>query len=408
MRPQVELAAGFAALAVLAFGAAALGARGHREVDLDPRRSTFLTGPDGARGYAEALERLGVRVDEFRRRPAQLRTVDTRGDPTVLAVLGPVDRPDLLDAMAFIAFAGRNDLLLAGPRSNAVMRCYGYAARSRPSSTLAVRPGHPLEQSDLRVAAVLTRTASGTLRDSTAWGEDGRIASCDVPEALAVDTLLLTTGGRPVALRLLLAGGRAVTLVADDRVFSNRAVRATDAGPFALRLVAGRYRRILIDEYHQGFGPSGSLLRAVMGWSLRSPWGWAGWQLAAAGLVTLAAAAIRFGPVRPSPGRRRRSPLEHVRALATVLAAARGQDLAVRLMAQGLRRRLSRGPHATRGAGLRADPGPWLAELAPRLRSGRGREAAATLVALTDGPQKADGVLRAANAVEDVWEDLKP
>ena len=67
--------------------------------------------------------------------------------------------------------------------------------------------------------------------------------------------------GRPVALRLWLSGGRAVTLVADDRVFSNRAVRATDAGPFALRLVAGRYRRILIDEYHQGFGPSGSLLR---------------------------------------------------------------------------------------------------------------------------------------------------
>ncbi len=408
MRPQIELAAGFTVLTLLALGAAALGARGHVDTDLDQRRSTFLTGPDGAQGYAEALERLGVRVDQFRRRPAQLRAVDTRGDPTVFAILGPADRPDLLDAMAFVAIAGRNDLLLAGPRTNAVMRCYGYAARSRPGSTLAVRPGHPLEKSDLRVGAVLTRSARGTLSDSTAWSEDGRIASCDVPEPLAVDTLLLTTGGRLAAIRLWLSGGRAVTLVADDRVFSNRAVRETDAGPFALRLVAGRYRRILVDEYHQGFGPSGSLLRAVTGWSLRSPWGWAGWQLAAAGLAALAAAAVRFGPVRPSPGRKRRSPLEHVRALATVLAAARGHDLAVRLMAQGLRRRLSRGPHATRGAGLRADPGPWLAALAPRLRSGRGREAAATLVVLTDGPQKAEAVLRAANAVEDVWEDLKP
>lgn len=404
----MELAAGFAVLALLALGAAALGARGHVETDLDQRRSTFLSGPDGAQGYAEALEHLGVRVDRFRGRPSELPTVDPRGDPTVLAILGPADRPDLLDAMSFIAFAAHADLLLAGSRSNAVMRCYGFAARSRPATMPAVRPGHPLESSDLQVGAFLTRTTTRTLRDSTAWSEDGTIASCDVPQPLGVDTLLLTTSGRLAAIRLWLSGGRAVTLVADDRIFSNRALRETDAGPFALRLVAGRYRRALIDEYHQGFGPSGSLLRALVGWSLRSPWGWAGWQLAAAGLAALAAAAIRFGPVRPSPGRRRRSPLEHVRALATVLAAARGHDLAVRLMVQGLRRRLSRGAQATRAAGLRADPGPWLAELTPHLRSGRAREAATILTTLTDGPQRAEGVLRAANAVEDVWEDLKP
>ena len=404
----MELAAGFAVLALLALGAAALGARGRVETDLDLRRSTFLTGPDGAQAYAEALEHLGVRVERFRRRPSELAAVDTRGDPTVLASLGPVDRPDLLDAMSFIAFAAHDDLLLAGPRSNAVMRCYGFAARSRPTTMLAVRPGHPLESSDLQVGAFLTRTASGTLRDSTALREDGTIASCDVPQPVGVDTLLLTTSGRLAAIRLWLSGGRAVTLVADDRIFSNRALRETGAGPFALRLVAGRYRRVLVDEYHQGFGPSGSLLRALAGWSLRSPWGWAGWQLAAAGLAALAAAAIRFGPIRPSPGRRRRSPLEHVRALATVLAAAHGHDLAVRLMAQGLRRRLSRGAQPTRAAGLRADPGPWLADLTPHLRSGRAREAATLLTTLTGGPQRAEGVLRAANAVEDVWEDLKP
>ena len=408
MRPQMELAAGFAVLALLALGAAALGARGHVETDLDQRRSTFLTGPDGAQGYAEALEHLAVHVDRFRSRPVDLPTVETRGDPTVLAILGPADRPDLLDAMSFIAFAAHDDLLLAGPRSNAAMRCYGFAARTRPATMPAVRPGHPLESSDLQVRAFLTRTASATLRDSTAWSEDGTIASCDVPHPLGVDTLLLTTSGRLVAIRLWLSGGRAVTLVADDRIFSNRALRETDAGPFALRLVAGRYRRVVVDEYHQGFGPSGSLLRALVGWSLRSPWGWAGWQLLAAGLAALAAAAIRFGPIRPSPGRRRRSPLEHVRALATVLAAARGHDLAVRLMTQGLRRRLSRGAQATRAAGLRADPGPWLAELTSHLGSGRAREAATLLTTLTGGPQRAAGVLRAANAVEDVWEDLKP
>jgi len=386
---------------------AALGTRGRREPDLDRRRSTFLTGPDGAKGFAEALERLGVRVERFHRRPASL-AADSGGGPTVLALLGPADPPDLLDATAIVSFAGRNDLLLAGAATNAVMRCYGYAARTRRNPMLAMAPGRPAGESDLSVRAVLGRAASGTVSDSTAWGEDGRIASCDVPEPLRVDTLLHTAGGRVVALRLTLAGGRAVTLVADDAVFSNRALRSSDAGPFALRLVAGRYRRLLVDEYHQGYGPSGSLVRAVAGWSFRSPWGWAAWQLAGVGLLALAAAAVRFGPIRPAPGRKRRSPLEHVRALATALAATGGHDLAIRLMAQGLRRRLSRGPQAVRGARLRADPRPWLAGLAPHLRSARGREAAATLLALTDRPQDADGVLRAANVVEDLWEDLKP
>jgi len=406
MRPRVELAAGVAVLAALAIGVAALGTRGRREPDLDRRRSTFLTGPEGAKGFADALERLGVEVERFRRRPAALP--DSGGERTVLALLGPADRPDFVDATAIVSFAGRNDLLLAGPATNAVMRCYGYAARFRRTPIVAMTPGLPAAQSDIRVRAVLARAASGTVTDSAAWGEDGRIASCEVPEPLGVDTLLRTAGGRVAALRLRLQGGRAVTLVADDALFSNRALRSSNAGPFALRLVAGRYDRVLVDEYHQGYGPSGSLLRAVVGWSLRSPWGWAAWQLAGVGLIALAAAAIRFGPIRPPAGRKRRSPLEHVRALATALAAARGHDLAVRLMAQGLRRRLSRGPQAVRGAGLRADPRPWLAALAPHLRSGRGREAAAELLALTGRPQDADGVLHAANVVEDVWEDLKP
>ena len=408
MRPRTELATGIAVLSLLALGAAVLGTRGRRELDLDPRRSTFLTGPDGARGYTDALERLGVKVERFRRRPAELPTAASDTGPTVLALLGPSDRPDLLEAMTMVEFAGRHDLLLAGPEANAVMRCYGYAARTRGNPILAVLPGRPADQSDLRVRAVLGRAASGIVRDSAAWDEDGRLASCAVPEPLRVDTLLRTAGGRSVALRLTLAGGRAVTLVADDAIFSNRALRASDAGPFALRLVAGRYRRMLVDEYHQGYGPSGSLFRAVAGWSTRSPWGWAGWQLAAVGLIGLAAAAVRFGPIRPAPGRRRRSPLEHVRALATVLAATGGHDLAVRLMVQGLRRRLSRAPQAAPGPGLRADPRPWLADLAPHLRTRRGRDAAASLVALTGRPQDAGGVLRAAHEVEDVWEDLKP
>jgi hypothetical protein len=407
MRPRVELALALAIFGVLAIGAAALGGRGRREPDFDLRRSSFLTGPDGVRGYAEALERLGVRVERFRRRPAALRSVDTKGEPTVLAVLGPTEDVDPVEAAAMIGFGQAHDLLLAGPGTRAAMVCYGYTVETRPNPMLAVAPGQTAASSHLRVWAVLARAGRRARRASAPWDDEGP-AVCESPGVARTDTLLRTTGGRVVALRLTLAEGRTATLVADDLLFSNRVLRSSEAGPFALRLVVGRYRRILFDEYHHGYGPSGSLPGALLSWSARSPWGWAGWQLAAVGLLGLMAAAVRFGPVRPSTERRRRSPLEHVRALATVLAAAKGHDLAVLLMVQGLRRRLSRSPRAAAGPGLRADPRPWLKDLARHIGSGPTPEAVASLAALMDRPQGAEGVLRAANVVEDVWQDLKP
>ena len=95
--------------------------------------------------------------------------------------------------------------------------------------------------------------------------------------------------------------------------------------------------------------------------------------------------------------------MEHVRALATALAAARGHDVAVRLMIQGLRRRLSRGGRPATG-----DADAWLATLRPSIRTDRGRHALEALTATTHRPQDAESVLVAANAVETLWEELKP
>jgi hypothetical protein len=92
-----------------------------------------------------------------------------------------------------------------------------------------------------------------------------------------------------------------------------------------------------------------------------------------------------------------------VRALATALAAARGHDVAVRLMIQGLRRRLSRTGRATP-----ATLETWLEGLAPSVRTARGREALDSITAMTRRPPDAANVLLAANAVETLWEELKP
>src|SRR6185436_13746413 len=132
------------------------------------------------------------------------------------------------------------------------------------------------------------------------------------------------------------------------------------------------------------------------------PWGWLVWQAAIVGVVALLFGAVRFGRARAVIGRSRRSPLEHVRALATALAAAKGHDVAIAAIVRGLRRRLL--PPALR---TRGDWRQWLAQLGRSTRSEQGRAALVTLETLTRPGQPSIAVLRAANAVEDLWEDQR-
>jgi hypothetical protein len=425
MRPRTELAIGFALLFVLGTGAALLGSRRGGTKDEDPRRSTFLATPQGARGWAEGLERLGVAVTRYRRAPRELRhhPAPAAARRPLFAVLDPAQPLAPAEARVLLADTTR-DLLAAGARAGGLLGCFGYqVTRLRDSTPLRVAStlGHPAP----RVAAALTRAAErpgnradeGDEADEAEGAEgaeagdfDGTNAACRAPTPVAVDTLAALGDGRPAAVRLTLPGGRRVTLVADGKLFSNRALRETAAGEFALGLVVGAYDRLVVDEFHQGFAASGSLSAALLAWSVRSPWGWTLWQLGVAALVALAAAGIRFGPARSIISRRRRSPLEHVEALATALAAARGHDLAVRLLVRGLRRRLARRTDGARAPELpRGGEAAWLATLAGAARTTQARAAIADLQSLTASPQQsAAGVLRAAHAVEDVWQDLRP
>lgn len=399
MRPRLELGLAAGILLALGVGAVALGTRRARNADVDPRRSTYLAGPSGTRAWADALGRLGVRVERYRR-PSL--TLPALGRDAVFAVVGPARRLDAPEGAHLAGLGG--DLLLAGPGTDAATTCLGYRIAIRSADPAALKAPPDAEQLPMpRARAELVRHLATTVVD-TSDGYDGRRTTCVVPAPSRVDTLLRTLNDRPVALRLGYPSGREVTLVADDRLFRNQTLRRTAAGPIMLALVTPRYRRLVVDEFHQGFPTSsGSLAGATLDWSVRSPWGWIVWQLVAVGVIGLLASGVRFGPARGVILRRRRSPLEHVRALATALAAARGHETAVRLMVQGLRRRLSR-------AG-RADPADldrWLAGLGPSLRTERGRQALGTLTAIHRRPPSSTGVLEAANAVETLWDELKP
>lgn len=388
MRPRTELAAGLVAVALLGALAAALGVRAGDPDVSDGRRSTYLTGPHGARGWAAALEQLGVKVERYRRREPPAVA------PPMLALLDPSRpiTPWSASQWMMLADAG-TELLVAGRGAQALMECVGW-------STQFVMTQPALDSSSLRIAEILVPVAAR--RDREARLADGTGASCERSVASA-GALLMTRDSQPAALRLLLDSGGSMTLVADSRLFSNAAVRDTRAGEFALGLVVGRSARIVVDEYSHGFGPGGGMLAAARSWLRASPARGTLAQLTLLLLLALAAAAIRFGPVQQLPRPGRRSALEHVRALATALGAARGHQVAIAAMVQGLHRRLGR-----QGELPRAQQDAWLAGLEPVMRTAEGRDAVTRLRQWVHDASGAGTVRDAALAVEDVWQDLRP
>jgi hypothetical protein len=407
MRPRTEVALGLAVVLLLALLAGALARERSRPVDEDPRRSSYLTGPRGARGLSEALVRLGILVRRFRQRPRALETMPGDSGRRVLAVLDPMTPLSAAEGQRYLAFnaspAG-GDLLLAGKGAESLMRCFGFGVEAlTPDSVQAHVPGTDRGPQSPWIHAVLAARSDSVVSDSSRVA-DAAVARCVVPPVARVDTLLVSATGRVVVLRLERADvARRVTLAADGELFSNGVLRRGDAGPVVLGLFAGRYDTVVFDEYQQGFGAEGSLAGATLAWSRTSPLGWALWQLALVGTLALLLGAVRFGPVRRVLVRQRRSPLEHVRALATALAAARGHDVAIGAIVQGLRRRL-----LPPGQRPRGDWRSGVAPLAAAARSARARDAVRTLESLIRPGQTAQGVLRAANAVEDLWEELRP
>jgi hypothetical protein len=407
MRARAEALVAAGSLVLVATLIGLLTARGDTRVVEDRRPSAFLPGPYGTKGLAEALERVGIAVQRFRSSLRRLDLDSTGASRAAFVLLDPELplRPAEVEQLrAWNEARWGHDLVLAGRGASDLMRCYGYAVDWRFLDSLELRSPTAAGPDRWPSVAGIIASALDTVVTDSSRMEDAAIVRCAVPALRRTDTLLTTLSGRVAALRLVREDGAGdAILFSDAAVLRNRALRETPAGPFVLGLFAGRYDRVIFDEAHQGFGAGGSLAAATLDWSRRSPWGWAMWQLALVGVLALLAGAFRFGPARHVLERKRRSPLEHVRALATALAAARGHDVAIRSIVEGLRRRLLPAGQRSRG-----DRDEWLTSLGTHVRGARACDAVVTLKSLTRPGQSPDAVLRAANAVEDVWEELRP
>jgi hypothetical protein len=151
-----------------------------------------------------------------------------------------------------------------------------------------------------------------------------------------------TYAPRPVVLGYPLGRGRVVA-IADPVMLRNAFLRDTPARGVipvrALEWVGPASRVLVFDEYHQGFGSHASTWRTIWRALTDTAPGRVATQVLAAILVLMIVKAAR--PVVPPPRLRieRRSPLEHVGALARAYEQIGATRLAARRLVRGLRRR---------------------------------------------------------------------
>ena len=404
MSRRVEVLIGLLLLVTLAI--VVVWGGGPEESVLDIRPSTLHSGPDGSKGVYDVLARLGV-AEERRRRPLFDLNRNARPRPAVLAVLNPPLRLETAELAQVVRFVRGGGTVLSAGSGGGITRCVGWgtanAERFVPAETFPVVPPAPGLHLP-PVADYLRPLAAGQTEGGRVGVTDEEGGDCDTLAPVGQDTLLRLRNGRPAALRLRYRGGGRIVLVADAGYFRNRVWRMTDAPQFVTPLlVPVRAGPLVWDEYHQGYAEGGSTTAALASWLTSNPVGLALLQLAAVVFVALAVAGVRFGPPRVAVERRRRSPLEHMEALAAGFEGAGGAETAVALTVAGLRRRLGRGgPFASEA---RAS---WLAALELGLRTPAGRNAVRRLQRTIDQPGGPERALAAAQAVEDVWEELRP
>ena len=207
-----------------------------------------------------------------------------------------------------------------------------------------------------------------------------------LPEDTVVFLGVLTTDKlalrrRPAVLGLPLGRGRVVA-VGDPWIVRNQLLDEEKLVVLPERMLEwsapSTSARVVFDEYHHGMGRHANVFGAMKRALSATPVGRVALQVMLAGLVLLIALGTRPIPPRPRMRVERRSPFEHVGALARAYSQIGATRLAARRLVRGLRRR--------HGAGNRIeDDAAFLRRLAirhPALRPNVERLVTATQTAL--------------------------
>lgn len=358
----------------------------------DPRRSSFLSGPQGARALYLTLQALDV--------PVERQLTPWRADAAEggLVVLAPSrsPTPDEVEALLEWVRTGGTLLLATAPGTDPLSRELGLTVASTAPDTLG-----PLER--VRWEGVEASPEPHPWTDGVdvvrgfryLYLEEVPAPPADGAEAVRrqtpaeVQVLLRGPEERPALLTFRLGAGWVVAWsdaapLENHRLregsaallFARAAVEATEAAD------TGDDRWALhFDEYHHGYRDEGGLAVAIRDFALQTGVGRWLLQGAAAVLALLLLAGHRLGEPVPRTDTRRRSPLEHVEAVAAAYRKAGARRTARALLLAGMNRRLGR----RMGGGEDPSPpgDPEQSEIARRLHHEWKRGEEADLVALS-------------------------
>jgi hypothetical protein len=346
------------------------------------RLSTNSTEPQGAKLFYELAQRLGWQVE-------QRRTAELTPDRSVIhAVLDPALPLRMSEAHALLEHVrqgGALFLVLGG--SNPVAESLhvatgtsGYGARapdadssacaSQPRSFVPLWPDNRVYLSTLRWRGpppgdIRTFLSVDTIAMSTMRLPTTRMRPVRPVTPVQPETITATPGARrashATAVGFAYGIGR-IVVGSDPDLLRNDVLRACEYGVDvpAVRMLeylrdggAVPRDRIVFDEYHQGFGSQPGTMRAIASYLGGKQSGHLLFQLLGAGLVLLLAAAPRAVPPADTERIERRSPLEHVDALARAYAQVGATRTAMLRLVRGVRRRVERG--AARRGGRNTD-----------------------------------------------------
>lgn len=368
-----------ALLVILVLLSALAGSQRAADDSGDPRASTWIRAEGGLAALYWTLQEL--RIPVARRTDPLLHADSLRGALAVVAPWSPLSEEDA-GAVAEHVRRGGTLLFVSGAYD------FGGAAYD----TLGLRPVwlsgvSPLRGDDRAAAPPAPhRWTAGRV-------EGFRRAFADTSAALRRPgaQTLLAVDGLPVAVTWPLGRGRVIAL-ADARPLTNLRLRESGAAVLVARAVAEAAAgdTLWFDEYHQGFTGEGSLVGGTGMMVRRFVSGPVAVQLLLAAALALWAYGRRFGAPLPPPPARRRSPLEHVEALAGAYRQAGARRTVRRLLLAGMARRLGRrAPPDERAAGEMLDrmarQSPVGREAAEALEREWKRGEPGDLVALTRG-----------------------
>jgi hypothetical protein len=348
----------------------------------DARLTTYSAQPQGARLLYELAQRLGWHVD--RRTEGSALPADGR---TVIAVLDPPQPLGAIEVHRLLEQVRAGSGLLYVMSGGSPMQDSLHVKRNFYDGTYGPTDAGTSDAAQPKAAAAararrFDSTAADTTNEAAAsaecagkptnggglplWGDDAvhlyrlswtrrRPSDAVIFARSATDSSQRdSTVDAPAAAGFALGRGRVVVL-SDPDLLRNDVLRVCRWGldVVAVRmleyLAAGASPprdRLVFDEYHQGFGAHPGTLRAIALYLSRASSGHVLLQCLLGGLVLLLALGPRALPAHDVERVERRSPLEHVSALARAYTRVGATRTATARLLRGVRRRAERGAQA--------------------------------------------------------------